>query len=160
MKSSEIRAYAQIMKDAGLTLFEVEENGIRIRMERGVPVAAATSAAVVQTGGTGAAASVAASAAAVQSVKMAASPDSAFLECKAPMVGVFYASSAPDAETFIKVGSRVKRGDVLGIIEAMKLMNDITAEFDGEIVDICVDNAQVVEYGQTLFRLKGTGGAL
>ncbi len=74
-------------------------------------------------------------------------------EVKSPMVGVFYAAPSPDAEPFVQVGSKVKKGDVLCIIEAMKLMNEITAEQDGEIVDICVQNGDVVEYGQTLFKI-------
>jgi acetyl-CoA carboxylase biotin carboxyl carrier protein len=74
-------------------------------------------------------------------------------EAKSPMVGVFYSSPNPDAEPFVTVGSKVKKGDVLCIVEAMKLMNEITAEVDGEIADICVQNGQVVEYSQTLFKI-------
>ena len=70
-----------------------------------------------------------------------------------PMVGVFYATPAPDQEPFVKVGSKVKKGDVLCIIEAMKLMNEITAEQDGEVVDICVKSGDVVEFGQPLFKI-------
>ena len=71
-----------------------------------------------------------------------------------PMVGVFYAASSPDAEPYVKVGSKVHKGDVLCLIEAMKLMNEVTAEKDGEIVSICAENGQVVEYGQALFMVK------
>lgn len=71
-----------------------------------------------------------------------------------PMVGVFYAASSPDAEPYVKVGSKVLKGDVLCLIEAMKLMNEVTAEKDGEIVSICAENGQVVEYGQALFMVK------
>lgn len=70
-----------------------------------------------------------------------------------PMVGVFYAAPSPDSEPFVKVGDKIKKGDVLCIIESMKLMNDIVAEQDGEIVDICVENGQVVEFSQTLFKI-------
>lgn len=72
----------------------------------------------------------------------------------APMVGVFYAAPAPDAEPFVRVGQHVQRGDVLCIVEAMKLMNEITADADGEIAEICVENGQVVEFGQPLFRIR------
>ena len=70
-----------------------------------------------------------------------------------PMVGVFYSAPSPDSEPFIKIGDKIKKGDVLCIIEAMKLMNEITAEQDGEIVDICVENGQVVEFSQSLFKI-------
>ena len=70
-----------------------------------------------------------------------------------PMVGVFYASPSPTDPPFVTVGSKVKKGDVLCIIEAMKLMNEITAEEDGEIIDICATNGSVVEYGQILFKM-------
>ncbi len=71
-----------------------------------------------------------------------------------PMVGVFYAAPAPDKEPYVSVGSKVNKGDVLCLIEAMKLMNEVTAEKSGEIVEVCVENGQVVEYGQPLFMIK------
>ena len=69
------------------------------------------------------------------------------------MVGIFYAAPSPDAEPFVKVGQKVKKGDTLCIIEAMKLMNDVVAEEDGEIVEICADNGSLVEFGQVLFKI-------
>lgn len=71
-----------------------------------------------------------------------------------PMVGVFYSAPSPDQEPYVTVGTRVNKGDVLCLIEAMKLMNEVTAEKSGEIAAVCVDNGQVVEYGQTLFMIK------
>ena len=73
---------------------------------------------------------------------------------KSPMVGTFYASSAPDKDPFVKVGDKVHKGQVLCIVEAMKLMNEIESEFDGEIVEICVNNEDIVEYGKHLFKIK------
>ena len=73
---------------------------------------------------------------------------------KSPMVGTFYASSSPDKEPFVSVGDKVHKGQVLCIVEAMKLMNEIESEFDGEIVEICVKNEAVVEYGTPLFKIK------
>ena len=75
-------------------------------------------------------------------------------QVKSPLVGVFYAAPAPDAAPFVKVGDTVKKGDVLCIVEAMKLMNEIVAETDGVVVDICAGNGDVVEFGQTLFKLN------
>lgn len=73
---------------------------------------------------------------------------------KSPLVGTFYNAPSPDAETFVKVGDTVKKGQVLGIVEAMKLMNEIESDVDGVIEEILVENAQGVEYGQPLFRIK------
>lgn len=70
---------------------------------------------------------------------------------KAPLVGTFYAASAPDAEDFVKVGDVVKKGQILGIIEAMKLMNEIESEYDGVVKEILIENGQMAEYGQPLF---------
>lgn len=75
-------------------------------------------------------------------------------EVKAPLVGTFYSASAPDAEAFVKVGDTVKKGQTLGIIEAMKLMNEIECEYDGVVEAINIENGQMVEYGQTLFVIK------
>ena len=73
---------------------------------------------------------------------------------KSPMVGTFYASSSPDKDPYVKIGDRVHKGQVLCIVEAMKLMNEIESEFDGEIVEICANNEDVVEYGTPLFKIK------
>ena len=70
---------------------------------------------------------------------------------KSPLVGVFYNAPSPDAECFVKVGDRVKKGQTLGIIEAMKLMNEIESDYDGIIKEILIENEAVAEYGQPLF---------
>lgn len=73
---------------------------------------------------------------------------------KSPIVGTFYSKSSPDAEPFVKEGDIVHKGDIVCIVEAMKLMNEITAEFDCEIVSVVCEDAQMVEYGQKLFKVK------
>ena len=73
---------------------------------------------------------------------------------KSPMVGTFYSRPAPNKEAFAKAGDTVKKGQVICIVEAMKLMNEIESEFDGEIVEICVKDGDIVEYGQPLFKIK------
>lgn len=73
---------------------------------------------------------------------------------KAPLVGTFYSASAPEEEPFVQVGDSVKKGQTLGIIEAMKLMNEIECEYDGVIDKILVENGQMIEYGQPLFTIK------
>ena len=72
---------------------------------------------------------------------------------ESPLVGTFYAAPAEDAESFVKVGDRVEKGQTLGIVEAMKLMNEIESDFDGKVAEIYVENGQAVEYGQPLFRI-------
>lgn len=71
-----------------------------------------------------------------------------------PMVGTFYESASPTAEPFVKVGDKVKKGQVLCIVEAMKLMNEIESDADGEIVEVCAKNGKMVEYNAPLFKLK------
>ena len=73
---------------------------------------------------------------------------------KSPMVGTFYSMPSPNKETFVKTGDIVKKGQVICIVEAMKLMNEIESEFDGEIAEICVKDGDIVEYGQPLFKIK------
>ena len=73
---------------------------------------------------------------------------------KSPMVGTFYSSPAPDKPPFVKVGDKVSKGQVLCVVEAMKLMNEIESEYDGEIAEICINNEDMVEYGTPLFKLK------
>lgn len=75
-------------------------------------------------------------------------------EIKSPMVGTFYASSAPDQPAFVSIGSKVQKGDIICIIEAMKLMNEVEADRDGEVVEILVENEEMVEFDQPLFIIK------
>jgi acetyl-CoA carboxylase biotin carboxyl carrier protein len=89
-------------------------------------------------------------------VPVAAAPARALHEIKSPMVGTFYRASSPDAEAYVRVGDMVENGRVLCIVEAMKLMNEIESEIRGRIVDILVENAQPVEFGQVLFRVDTT----
>ncbi len=78
-------------------------------------------------------------------------------ECKivkSPMVGTFYASPSPKEAPYVKKGDKVRKGDVLCLVEAMKLMNEIESEFDGEIVEVCVANEEMVDFGTPLFKIK------
>ena len=77
-----------------------------------------------------------------------------YTEIKSPIVGVFYSSSTPDSPPLVSVGDTVKKGDVLCVIEAMKFFNEIIAEQDGTVAEICLKNGDVVEFGQTLFKLS------
>lgn len=137
MNEAEIRKYAMLMQELGLTGLEVKENVGVVRLERAGAAAPAASAAAAEP-------------AAVQ-----APAPSAGLVIRSPMVGVFYAAPTDDSEPFIKEGDRVKKGDTLCVIEAMKLMNEIPAEQDGVITGILVKNGQTVEYGTPLFQIGG-----
>lgn len=152
MKMSDIRTLAELVEKHGLTALDYAEGEAHIRIERTpAPVAAAVPAAPAAP----AAAPAAAPTPAAEPVKDedAGADFNAAKMVLSPMVGVFYASPSPSDPPFVTVGSKVKKGDVLCIIEAMKLMNEITAEEDGEIIDICAANGSVVEYGQILFKL-------
>jgi acetyl-CoA carboxylase biotin carboxyl carrier protein len=87
-------------------------------------------------------------------VLTAASEDVDLAIIKSPIVGTFYRSSEPGAKPFADVGQQVRKGQVLCIIEAMKLMNEINAECDGEVVKVYVENGQAVQYGERLFAVK------
>lgn len=152
MKMSDIRTLAELVEKHGLTALDYAEGEAHIRIERTpAPVTAAVPAAPAAP----AAAPAAAPVPAAEPVKDedAGADFNAAKMVLSPMVGVFYASPSPSDPPFVTVGSKVKKGDVLCIIEAMKLMNEITAEEDGEIIDICAANGSVVEYGQILFKL-------
>jgi acetyl-CoA carboxylase biotin carboxyl carrier protein len=90
----------------------------------------------------------------IEEEKEAEKKDENLFAVKSPIVGTFYGSSSPGAEPSVKIGSKVKAGDVLCIIEAMKLMNEIQSEVDGEVVDILVKNGQLVEYGEPLILIR------
>ena len=84
-------------------------------------------------------------------------PASALKEIKSPMVGTFYRAPEPGADPYVKVGTRITSGQTVCIIEAMKIMNEIEAEITGVVREVCVDDAQPVEFGQVLFRVDPNG---
>ena len=146
MNEAEIRRYAELMQELGLTALEITQGEAKVRMERGTPAgrevvyaAAPAQAAPVQS---------------AQPEPQRKAKDDGCVSVTSPLVGVFYAAPAEDAKPFVTVGDRVSKGQTLCIVEAMKLMNEIAAEEDGVIEEICVTNGQVVEFGTVLFRLK------
>ncbi|MDH5590174.1 MAG: acetyl-CoA carboxylase biotin carboxyl carrier protein [Gemmatimonadota bacterium] len=143
--------------ESSIDSVELERGGTRVRLAKSPPVSAvaapmapapvslpapsgpaAAPAPVADTGGSGGA---------------AMPPSSRLVDVTSPMVGTFYRAPAPDAPNYVDVGSRVTKGDTVCIIEAMKLMNELECEVSGSIAEICVENAQPVEYGQVLFRV-------
>ena len=152
MNLRQIRELVRLLESSGLSVLEIEENDLRVRLEKG------------QTAGLAQPVPAALPQAVPAALPVETAPDPApvadgtvdfnrLKEVKSPLVGIFYAAPSPGAEPFAGVGSRVKKGDVLCVVEAMKLMNEITADSDGEVIDVCVQNGQVVEFGQILFKL-------
>lgn len=157
MEINEIMKLIQAVSDYGLTSFELEEGNMRISLKRekevveGIPVSAAGVLPVNAAGVLPVNAAVLSAADETVQNKEDIGSDQVVTS---PLVGVFYAAASPDAEAFVKVGDTVKKGQVLGIIEAMKLMNEIESEYDGVVEAILVKNEETVEYGQPLFRIR------
>lgn len=156
MDSKRLAEIADVMEDCGLTRVRVEEpDGTAVELERAsaaqpvavpVPMPGAVAAQV-------AAPTVAPAAPEPATQTPAAAPEPKGTEVTAPMVGVFYAAPAPGDEPFVRVGSKVKAGETLCIIEAMKVLNEVTAEADGEVLEICVADGDLVEFGSCLMRI-------
>lgn len=156
MDSKRLAEIADVMEDCGLTRVRVEEpDGTAVELERAsvaqpvavpMPMPSAMAAQV-------AAPTVAPAAPEPATQTPAAAPEPKGTEVTAPMVGVFYAAPAPGDEPFVRVGSKVKAGETLCIIEAMKVLNEVTAEADGEVLEICVADGDLVEFDSCLMRI-------
>lgn len=144
-----VRELADMLADTGLTEIEVEEGDMRVRVSRGGGVAAApmTYAAPAAPAAPAPAADAAPAAEAPAAASAGASSADAI---KSPMVGTAYLASDPESANFVALGDSVKKGDTLLIVEAMKVMNPITAEKDGTVKEILIDNGDPVEFGQPL----------
>jgi acetyl-CoA carboxylase biotin carboxyl carrier protein len=160
-----LRQLLDLVKEHDLSEFEIEHEGLRVRVRKNIggaqTVVAPAPAAPVSLAAAGAAPALAlpAQAGAGTPAAQAASDAAADAEIelaivKSPIVGTFYRSSEPGAASFVEVGATVKKGDVLCIIEAMKLMNEIDSEYDGEVANIYVENGQPVQYGERLFAIR------
>ena len=137
MKDTDIRKYAELMKELGLTGLEITEDDKKVRLERSVSAAPVQPVTIPE------------------SAPVAPAAESTdYISVKSPIVGLFYAAPAENADPYVSLGDRVKKGQTLCIVEAMKLMNELSAECDGVIEKICVTNGQMVEYGTELFRIK------
>ena len=163
MNIQDIKELARVMQETGLTSLHVTEGALDIHMERkgSAVVEPVQPVSVPAAAGEQPAAPAALQQAAVENqpqIQNKAPVGSTIdfnhiTEVKSPMVGVFYAAPSPDAQPFVQVGSKVKKGDVLCIIEAMKVLNEVTAEADGEVLEICVADGDLVEFGSCLMRI-------
>lgn len=140
-----IKKLSEILQEQSLTEIEIESDGFKIRVRK--------EATTMISSGFAPMANQAQSSAPTASSSPAAPAENLF-EVKSPMVGSFYASPSPDSAPFVKVGDKVKKGDPLCIIEAMKLMNELPSEVDGEIVDIVVANSDAISFGQVLMKIR------
>lgn len=140
MKMEDIVTLMETFSKYGLTSLELEEEGSRLvlgkKAEQQVVMQASVSDSVIKK------------------EKAESEVKDLAAVVASPLVGTFYSASSPEAEPFVKTGDSVKKGQVLGIIEAMKMMNEIEAECDGIVDEILVQNEQMVEYGQPLFRIR------
>jgi acetyl-CoA carboxylase biotin carboxyl carrier protein len=150
MNLKELKELIALMDENKLTELEIEREGMRIKLKR-LPEGGFSQTVEALPP---AFASKAASAAPPAVAQPASEPAKKFLEIKAPMVGTFYAAPSPESAPYVETGSSIEIGQVLCIIEAMKLMNEIKSEVRGRIVEKLVENAQPIEYGQVLFLVE------
>ena len=162
MKVEQVLELVKAVSDSELTEFKYEEDGVKLSLKKtsdkivqvpapAAPVAAPVIAPAVMPAAPVPAAAPAAPANAPAEAQETGDDMPAGNVVKSPLVGTFYAAPAEDAEPFVKVGDSVKEGQVLAIVEAMKLMNEIESDFTGTVKEILVENGQGVEFGQPLF---------
>jgi acetyl-CoA carboxylase biotin carboxyl carrier protein len=161
LEFSDIERILALVKEHDLAEFELEREGLKIRVRKsgGVPTmfhAASPALPILQTAAPQALPQAAPAAAASGPVgpRLEEEESLELAVVKSPIVGTFYRSPEPGAPSFVEVGQRVKKDQVLCIIEAMKLMNEITSEYDGEIVTAYVENGKPVQYGERLFAIR------
>ena len=158
MDLDELKQILDIVREHELTEFELEQEGLKLRVKKHgmvvapeVPVLAAAAPAAGRPSDRRPPAPTAIASPAAEEADPS---DLEFAVVKSPIVGTFYRASEPGAPPFAEVGAVVRRGQVLCIIEAMKLMNEIESEYDGEVVKIYVENGQPVQYGERLFAIR------
>ncbi len=150
MDPKEIRELIEMISRSSFSTFELEEaDGFKLKLVKGEEPQQVSEAAAPAPATPAPPAAPSAAAA-----ETAAPADSGLVEFESPIVGTFYRAPGPDAPPFVDVGQTVKKGQVLCIVEAMKVMNEIESEIDAEVVEVCVDDGQPVEFGEVLFRLR------
>jgi acetyl-CoA carboxylase biotin carboxyl carrier protein len=151
MNQKEIKELVEFLVEKDIAEFEMERGEIKLRIKRGYALAPA---AVVSYAPSAAPAPPVPAAKAEAPPVAPAAVEEGVEVIKSPIVGTFYESSSPGSPAFVKQGDKVAAGQVLCIVEAMKLMNEIESEFAGEVVKVLVSNGQPVEYGQPLFKIR------
>jgi acetyl-CoA carboxylase biotin carboxyl carrier protein len=152
-----IRRLIDMVDGSGIDSLEISRFGTRVRISKSPPVTVSAAAGAALPAALPAAPAAAAAlgpaAAAAPEPAAEQEPDSGLAEVLSPMVGTFYRAPAPDAPPYVEPGDRVEKGQTVCILEAMKLMNELEAEVSGTVREICVENAEPVEFGQVLFRI-------
>jgi len=148
MLINEIQQIAEIMNKSGIDTINYDDGKIKLMMEKKVEQ---RGQALVQNFSSQ---TVENPLNKEQIAEQSFAPIEKLHEIKSPMVGVFYSSPEPGASAYVKEGTVLSRGQILCVIEAMKLMNDIASDIDGTVSEVCVSNGEVVEFGQVLFRIK------
>ena len=151
MNIKELKEMINLMNENGLSELEIEKQGLKIRLKKGSD---GTVERIVENMAAKGAASVAAASLPTAEQRPAIPSKTNAIEIKSPMVGTFYKAPSPDAPAFVKTGDNIEEGQVVCIIEAMKLMNEIKSEVKGKVVSVLVQNADPVEFGQTLFLVE------
>ena len=148
MELENLKELISLLKDTDITELLVEKEGVKVKIRRDKVFGRHEVRQTIQSG---------AGEAHKEERVSGQEPEGKFFTVKSPIVGTFYRSPSPDAEPFVDTGIVVKKGQILCIIEAMKLMNEIESEIDGTVVKILVDNGHPVEYGESLFLLEPAG---
>ena len=156
MDLTEIKKIVKLMDDHGLSQFQFEKEDFNLKLKKGVDIDEVQRLLGSLGSSPAPAAPIAAPvpAAAAPVAESAVPEPAAGEEISSPMVGTFYRKSSPDSPNFVEVGDSVSEGQVLCIIEAMKVMNEIKAEKSGTIAQVCVDDGNSVQFGDALFRLQ------
>jgi acetyl-CoA carboxylase biotin carboxyl carrier protein len=147
----EVRKVIALLEEKNLSVFELEIEGFRIKISRSAPAPAPAPSSVREAAAPGPSAAGEAS---LPASAPASELDKTLQLITSPMVGTFYRAPDPTASPFVDLGDAVKKGQTLCIVEAMKLMNEIESDVDGTVVEIFVENAKPVEFGQKLFAVK------
>ena len=156
MDFDEITRILEMMREHELSEFELERDNVKLRIRKHAAHGAAAPHAYLPAAPAGASPVSAAAAGAPGPALTPSGEDVELVIVKSPIVGTFYRAAEPGARPYAEEGDRVKKGQVLCIIEAMKLMNEINAEIDGEVVKVYVENGQAVQYGERLFAIRPT----
>ncbi len=145
METGDIKNLAEIMKKNDITKLDFEDGKIKLRLERTENAVSSNMAGheketlpYIES----------------KETESRAEETKKYIEVKSPMIGVFYSSKAPEEPPYVDIGTVISKGDILCLIEAMKIMNEIPSEVSGTISEVCVKNGQIVEYGQVLFKIR------